>query len=158
MGREHRISNQWFYRQYGIFGGAFILLCAGASAACFMDFHSKLLVPAALAAIALLLIFFVKTIKKGRWKPCWQIFLIKQKRRLPIYCCTASQGMGISEEEVPKIFQRFYRGRDAAASGVDGLGIGLYLAREMITAQKGYVKVSSAKGQGSRFSVFLPAE
>jgi len=38
-----------------------------------------------------------------------------------------------------------------------GVGIGLYLAREMIQAQKGYIKVSSEVGTGSVFSVFLPS-
>lgn len=64
-------------------------------------------------------------------------------------------GMGIEEEEIPKIFERFYRGR--AVSGQEGLGIGLYLAREMITAQRGYIKVKSQKGCGSSFGVFLPS-
>lgn len=39
---------------------------------------------------------------------------------------------------------------------VDGIGIGLYLAREIITMQGGYIKVTSAPGRGSVFSVFLP--
>ena len=61
-------------------------------------------------------------------------------------------GPGISEEEQPKIFQRFYR----AASDAEGVGIGLYLAREIVTRQGGYIKVDSEVGRGSTFSVFLP--
>ncbi len=339
MGEDRWISDQWFYRQYGIFGGMFLLLCAGAAYVCFSDFHTKLLVPAALAAIALLLIFFVHQIKKGVleiFRECdWLLDqaisghmpkpqdedtelallqtklsrfvsikekaagdarqqkgqvetlladishqtktpianillysqllgektqahrdiiarLMEQTKKLKflietlvdmarlengiIRCVTSRQklkpllvqvigdvyqeaeeknmemkldceaeaeavfdfkwareaignlvhnavkyspggsavslraisyemyveiqvidtGMGIQEEELPKIFGRFYRSRDAA--GEEGLGLGLYLARNMITAQKGYVKVFSEKGKGSRFSVFLPAE
>lgn len=63
-------------------------------------------------------------------------------------------GMGISEEEKNKIFLRFYRSLDACK--ISGVGIGLYLSREIIQMQKGYIKVSSQKGKGSRFSVFLP--
>lgn len=63
-------------------------------------------------------------------------------------------GIGIDEEEVPKIFTRFYR--SFSVSDQPGVGIGLYLAREIIQAQKGYIKVTSRKGEGSVFSVFLP--
>lgn len=63
-------------------------------------------------------------------------------------------GIGISEDEIPKIFSRFYR--SAAVSQEEGVGIGLYLSREIITLQGGYIKVSSEPGKGSCFSVFLP--
>ena len=63
-------------------------------------------------------------------------------------------GIGISEDEIPKIFSRFYR--SSAVSQEEGVGIGLYLSREIITFQGGYIKVSSEPGKGSCFSVFLP--
>ena len=63
-------------------------------------------------------------------------------------------GIGIKEEEVTKIFSRFYRSQ--AVSDEAGVGIGLYLAREILVGQGGYMKVSSVYGQGSTFSVFLP--
>ncbi len=63
-------------------------------------------------------------------------------------------GMGMEEEEIPKIFGRFYRGSRAAEK--DGVGLGLYLAREIIESEGGYIKVTSRPGQGSCFSVFLP--
>ena len=62
-------------------------------------------------------------------------------------------GPGIGEAEIPLIFTRFYRSLSAADQ--PGVGIGLYLAREIIQAQKGYIKVTSEKGKGSVFSVFL---
>ncbi len=64
------------------------------------------------------------------------------------------QGIGIEKEEIPKIFGRFYRSLSTADQ--PGVGIGLFLAREIIQAQKGYVKVKSEIGKGSTFSVFLP--
>lgn len=64
-------------------------------------------------------------------------------------------GMGIEKEEIPKIFGRFYR--SLSVSDQPGVGIGLFLAREIIQAQKGYVKVKAEPGKGSVFSVFLPA-
>lgn len=62
-------------------------------------------------------------------------------------------GIGISEEELPKIFSRFYRGKNVG--DVEGIGIGLYLTREIISKQGGYIKVKSKK-QGTVFSIFLP--
>lgn len=61
-------------------------------------------------------------------------------------------GMGISEEELPKIFTRFYRGKNVTEE--EGIGIGLYLTREIISRQGGYIKVSSNK-KGTIFSLFF---
>lgn len=66
----------------------------------------------------------------------------------------ADTGMGISEEEHAKIFSRFYRSEKSGDS--EGVGIGLYLAREIISGEGGYIKLSSSYGHGSTFSVFLP--
>ena len=64
----------------------------------------------------------------------------------------SDNGVGIPEEEQAKIFGRFYRGKQSA--GTDGVGIGLYLTREIINKQNGYMKVSSDEN-GSTFSMFL---
>lgn len=61
-------------------------------------------------------------------------------------------GPGISEEEQAKIFSRFYRGENS--SGVEGVGIGLYLTREILSKQNGYIKVLSNMN-GSTFSLFF---
>ena len=63
-------------------------------------------------------------------------------------------GIGIPEVEQASIFQRFYRGQ--AVREQEGLGIGLYLTREILSGQGGFVKVSSKVGQGSTFSLYLP--
>lgn len=68
----------------------------------------------------------------------------------------ADRGIGIAEEEQGKIFTRFYRSPSAADQ--EGVGIGLYLAREIIQSGGGYIKVSSSPGKGSVFSIFLPTE
>lgn len=62
-------------------------------------------------------------------------------------------GIGIAEEDIPKIFARF--GRLQASREKEGVGIGLYLAREIITKDGGYIKVKSKKGEGSEFLVYL---
>ena len=63
-------------------------------------------------------------------------------------------GRGIPESVQATIFKRFYR--EEAVHDVDGIGIGLYLAREIITMQGGYITVESEVGKGSTFSIFLP--
>lgn len=63
-------------------------------------------------------------------------------------------GLGISETEQSKIFTRFYRSKVVREQ--EGVGIGLYLARQIISSEGGYIKVTSTLGKGSTFSVFLP--
>lgn len=65
-------------------------------------------------------------------------------------------GKGITENRQGTIFKRFYREEDV--HDIEGIGIGLYLAREIIALQGGYIKVTSQVGMGSTFSVFLPHE
>ncbi|MRN56431.1 sensor histidine kinase [Paenibacillus monticola] len=62
-------------------------------------------------------------------------------------------GIGIEPEELKHIFKRFYRGNNVCE--IDGVGIGLFLAREIITAQGGHIKVDSVLGRGTVFSIFL---
>lgn len=66
----------------------------------------------------------------------------------------ADTGIGMSEEETAKIFTRFYRSPEVRDER--GVGIGLYLAREIVAKEGGYIKVTTSKGTGSVFSVFLP--
>ena len=63
-------------------------------------------------------------------------------------------GRGIPEGRQAAIFRRFYR--EEEVHDQPGVGIGLYLAREIVTRQGGYIKVTSEPGRGSTFSVFLP--
>lgn len=65
-------------------------------------------------------------------------------------------GPGISEEEQAKIFGRFYRA--SGAWQAEGVGIGLYLTRQIAEKQGGYVKVESIPGKGSTFSLYIPRE
>lgn len=63
-------------------------------------------------------------------------------------------GKGISESHQAEIFKRFYREEDV--HDIEGIGIGLYLSRKIISLQGGYIKVTSEIGKGSTFSIFLP--
>lgn len=64
-------------------------------------------------------------------------------------------GIGIDETEQAKIFSRFYR--SPAVAQQPGVGIGLYLSREIAVAEGGYLRVESMPGHGSTFFLFLPA-
>ena len=66
----------------------------------------------------------------------------------------ADTGKGIPESRQAAVFRRFYR--EEEVHNQPGVGIGLYLAREIISRQGGYIKVTSEVGRGSTFSVFLP--
>lgn len=65
-------------------------------------------------------------------------------------------GIGIAEEEHAKVFGRFYRSMSVADE--QGVGIGLYLAREILRQQSGYIQLASEVGKGTVFSLYLPAE
>ncbi len=76
-------------------------------------------------------------------------------REFEIYACitVTDQGIGIQESEKAQIFGRFYR--SAQVQQEDGIGIGLYLAREILRRENGYIKVCAREGAGSSFSVYL---
>ena len=65
----------------------------------------------------------------------------------------ADTGIGIPEEHCHEVFKRFWRGEEAAAK--EGVGLGLYLAQEIVRKQRGYISVKSEEGEGSTFSVYL---
>lgn len=63
-------------------------------------------------------------------------------------------GRGIAEARIPLIFKRFYREPESA--NVEGVGLGLYLAREIVMKQKGFIEVHSNEGTGTTVYVNLP--
>jgi len=66
-------------------------------------------------------------------------------------------GVGIPENEIDKVFDRFYRGGHPLTRSVKGSGLGLTLVKEIVEAHSGSVSVESELGRGSRFFVTLPA-
>lgn len=89
-----------------------------------------------------------------KYTPAGGSVVVSVKEYEMFACINVSDtGIGICEEETAKIFGRFYRSPDVY--GEKGVGIGLYLAREIISKQHGYIKVSSQKGKGSVFSIYL---
>ena len=72
-----------------------------------------------------------------------------------LYCRIEDRGIGIPAEELPRLFDRFFRSRNA--SEVSGIGLGLNIARHLARLQKGDVTVSSVEGEGTTFTLWLPA-
>lgn len=68
----------------------------------------------------------------------------------------ADTGIGVAEEEHSKIFERFYR--SMAVAHEQGVGIGLYLTREILRQESGYIKLVSKLGEGAAFSLYLPVD
>jgi signal transduction histidine kinase len=62
----------------------------------------------------------------------------------------------MDQQEVKKVFQRFYRTERAVASGEKGTGIGLSIVEQIVTHHGGRIEVTSAPGKGSCFTLVLP--
>lgn len=79
-------------------------------------------------------------------------------KRYELFVCieVADTGIGIAEEEHAKIFGRFYR--SMAVSESEGVGIGLYLTREIVRQELGYIRLTSEAGKGTVFSLYLPVD
>ncbi len=87
---------------------------------------------------------------------CGSIHVTVQAWEMYVKIDMTDTGRGIPESAQATIFKRFYR--EESVHDVEGIGIGLYLAREIIAMQGGYIKVISQVGKGSTFSVLLPRQ
>jgi len=65
-------------------------------------------------------------------------------------------GIGIPPEDVPHVFERFFRARNAVREEIPGTGMGLFIARSIVEKIGGRIRVESELGRGSLFEVFLP--
>jgi len=72
-----------------------------------------------------------------------------------VWIRVSDTGSGVAPEEQDRIFDPFYRG-DAAGRFAKGLGVGLTIARDMVTAHGGRLEIDSDVGLGSRFTIWLP--
>ena len=78
-----------------------------------------------------------------------------QQLKREILIVVKDSGIGIPREEIPKIWDRLYRGDQSRSQ--KGLGLGLSLFRAIIRAHKGRIEILSEPGKGSIFSIYLPA-
>ncbi len=70
--------------------------------------------------------------------------------------CVSDSGEGVRPEDLPKVFDRFYRGEKSRSKATGGSGLGLAIARGIVRAHGGEIAVESSPGQGSRFTFRLP--
>jgi heavy metal sensor kinase len=68
----------------------------------------------------------------------------------------SDEGCGIAAEELPRVFEPFFRSKDARRLGVNGVGLGLAVVSRIVTVLGGRVEVESEPGRGSRFTIRLP--
>lgn len=66
----------------------------------------------------------------------------------------ADRGPGIAPEELPRLFERYYRTKSAARA--EGLGLGLFITRKLVEAHGWRIEVASEQGSGSVFTLVLP--
>ena len=89
--------------------------------------------------------------------PRTQVTLAAARKREHAYISVEDQGIGVDQKEVRKIFQKFYRTRRAEQSGEAGTGIGLSIVEQIVIQHSGTIEVMSRPGEGSRFTMVLPA-
>jgi len=75
-------------------------------------------------------------------------------KRAAVEVC--DEGLGIADEDLPRLFTRFGRIVTPENSHISGTGLGLYLSRELMQMHGGTIRVSSTPGKGSRFEMTLP--
>ncbi len=73
-----------------------------------------------------------------------------------LHICVSDSGIGIHAEDLPRLFNRFYRGQNITSTAISGTGLGLYITKAIIEAHGGKITVKSSIGQGSTFEVCLP--
>jgi signal transduction histidine kinase len=83
-----------------------------------------------------------------------QVQLARQADRACI--SVTDHGMGIPAEDIPHLFERYYRASNIDGERITGMGIGLYIVKEIVTLHGGSVEIQSELGTGSTFTVYLP--
>ena len=101
---------------------------------------------------------FVNLIENGiKYSPEGEVVLVTAVRHWQqISISVTNKGAGISPEQIPHLFERFYRADDARARTTGGFGLGLAIAKAIVEAHGGTITVKSDSGEGSTFIVHLP--
>jgi PAS domain S-box-containing protein len=92
-----------------------------------------------------------------KYSPAGGTVLIQVERHgTTVRVAVSDNGMGIPQAEMAHLFQRFYRASNVNEQQISGLGIGLYVVKELVTLHKGTIDVVSEEGRGSTFIITLP--
>jgi PAS domain S-box-containing protein len=92
-----------------------------------------------------------------KYSPGGQPILIQVERRSDrAAMAVTDRGIGIPASALPRLFTRFYRAPNAEAQQIGGMGVGLYVVKEIVTLHGGEIGVETEEGQGSTFTIELP--
>jgi signal transduction histidine kinase len=85
-----------------------------------------------------------------------EVFVDVQERGDQLVTSVSDRGIGIPNDELTQVFERFHRGRQVSSTNYGGLGLGLYIARQIVERHGGAIWVESKEGTGTTFSFSLP--
>jgi len=85
-----------------------------------------------------------------------QVRVVVTAERDEAVIAVSDAGPGVEPQEVPRLFQRFYRGHASRAADVPGVGLGLAIAQALVDRQGGRISVEAPAANGATFSVRLP--
>ncbi len=86
-----------------------------------------------------------------------EVIIRAQQVDATVQLAVRDHGIGIPALALPQLFDRFYRAANTTTVGISGMGVGLYIVKEIVTLHDGTVVVESTEGIGSTFTVTLPA-
>ena len=86
------------------------------------------------------------------------IFIEEKLKDNKVIISIEDQGIGISEEDLKYVFERFYRADKSRTRATGGTGIGLTIVKSIVSSHEGEVKLESKLGEGSKFTIILPKE
>lgn len=94
----------------------------------------------------------------AKFSPPGKVITISLKSKPPCLSITVKdQGKGISKKDLPEIFERFYKGSDNSKSNANtGMGLGLFIAKNIIKQHKGFIAAHSRLGTGTSIEIKLP--
>ena len=85
-----------------------------------------------------------------------EVRLQVEQHNATVRIAVSDTGIGIPQTELPHLFQRFYRASNVDERQISGLGVGLYVVKELVTLHGGTIDVVSEEGHGSTFTITLP--
>jgi len=85
-----------------------------------------------------------------------EIFVNVEERNDTVVTSVCDRGIGIPTDELAQVFERFHRGRHVSSTNYGGLGLGLYITKQIVERHGGSIWVESKEGSGTTFYFSLP--